>query len=170
MLLHRMFLDLSEFGLHVQSAAMISTRRQEVLVKQIPPPLGFIKVIVDGASKGSLGHAVCAFVLRNSDGCWIFGAARNFGGAIGPSHSWDHGFHKVVLEKDSSIVHRFLTLDVQPNLEEDMLVKDCRRLPGFDWELVVQKIYREANGVADGIASWVLGREIGLHFLPYPPP
>lgn len=178
--LHHLFMEQKVLGDQRQLAGHVSYSKKEIFVGWTPPPPGFIKVNVDGASKGNLGIAGCGCVLRNHEGHWIVGAARNLGicssgkaelwGAwLGLHMAWEHGFRRVMLETDSSIVYNLLTTSVQDSWGEDVLVNECRSLLTLDWILDVKKIYRETNYVADGVVNWVLNREVGVHVLSNPP-
>lgn len=139
------------------------------MVKWVCPPMDVVKVNVNGASKGSLGYVGCGCVLRNHEGQWVMGAARNLGCCtsqkaelwgvlLGLQTAWRYGCRKIILETDSAIVHDLL---MNHNvLESDNLPPECRRLLDLDWSVQVQKVYIEANYVAGGIATWVLSQEI----------
>uniref|UniRef100_A0A6N2MZS1 RNase H type-1 domain-containing protein n=1 Tax=Salix viminalis TaxID=40686 RepID=A0A6N2MZS1_SALVM len=79
------------------------------------PAEGWIKLNVDGCSKGNPGIAGAGGVIRDHMGTWIGGFARNIGicssvtaelWAIyeGLKLTWDKGFRKVYLESDSRVV------------------------------------------------------------------
>lgn len=76
------------------------------------PTDGWIKLNVDGCSKGNPGMAGAGGAIRDNMGSWIGGFARNIGICssvtaelwaiyIGLQLVWAKGFRKVLLESDS---------------------------------------------------------------------
>lgn len=48
-------------------------RTRQIEIRWLPPPISFIKLNVDGASKGNPGRAAAGYVLRDHYGRWIVG-------------------------------------------------------------------------------------------------
>ena len=135
------------------------------------PADGWIKLNVDGCSKGNPGLAGAGGVIRDHIGTWIGGFARNIGvcssmtaelWAIysGLQLVWDKGFRKVVLESDSRVVVGLIngeSVRVDRNYNILMQIKN---MLGRDWEVVIVHVYREANCVADWLANFGLTRDL----------
>lgn len=138
-----------------------------------------VKLNVDGAPRNR-GLAGCGCVIRSYEGRWPVGAAKCLGISsafhaelaavpLGLELVWDCGFRCVQLETDSASV-RYLLISPSPfHLEVEALLYDCQQLLTRTWTVEVKLIFREANGVADGLASWVLGRSVGCYLLATPP-
>lgn len=87
---------------------------------------------------------------------------------MGLELAWQQGYRRVELEVDSAPIHSLLTLTLGPTAGLNGLVYDCRRILQRPWHVDVKFIYREANGVVDGVAKWVLDQTLGYHHLQFP--
>lgn len=54
-------------------------------------------------------------------------------------------------------------------MDRNSLLKECRSFLNITWQVVIDKVYREANMVADRVANWSIGQSIGYQLLPSPP-
>lgn len=61
------------------------------------------------------------------------------------------------------VLQKFFTLPLDTYLGNDMQTQSCKALLKRQWVVLVSKIYREANQVADGVANWVLNQALGFH-------
>ena len=106
----------------------------ESLIKWIPPPEGWFKLNVDGASKGNPGIAGAGGILRGHYGDWIKGFASNLGLCTsvkaeltaflqGLKLGENHGIVKLIVHTDSQVVFNKLKMHPQKNREYFNLVK-----------------------------------------------
>lgn len=83
------------------------------------PDEDWVKLNVDGCSKGNPGKVGAGGVIRDHMGSWIGGFARNIGTCssvtaelwaiyVGLQLTWEKGFRNVVLESNSKVVVRLL--------------------------------------------------------------
>jgi ribonuclease HI len=117
--------------------------KQRVCIGWRYPPIDWVKINVDGCSKGNPGLVGAGGVIRDAMGRWIVGFALNIGictsvGAElwaitnGLKLAWSKGFRKIILESDSSLAVDLITknkifIDKNYNLimqARDLLAKD----------------------------------------------
>ncbi|GMI73003.1 hypothetical protein like AT5G42905 [Hibiscus trionum] len=134
------------------------------------PMHGRVKVNVDGAVRGPSKVASIGGVFRDSNGSWILGFARNIGSCtalmaeLWAAHdalvlAWERGFRYVDVETDNKTSAAILNIEIVILLEND-LVQRLRKLVLQDWSLSVKFIHREANMVADKLASLAQSRHL----------
>ena len=135
------------------------------------PADGWIKLNVDGCSKGNPGMAGAGGAIRDNMGSWIGGFARNIGICssvtaelwaiyIGLQLVWAKGFRKVLLESDCRVALGLITGDCVKIDRNYNLTMHIRAMLGRDWEIVTGHVYREANCVADWLANFGLKRDL----------
>ena len=144
------------------------------VIKQVGwtyPEDGWIKLNVDGCSKGNPGMAGAGGVIWDNMGSWKGGSARNNGICssvtvelwaiyVGLQLTWDKGFRKVILESDSSVAIGLINgnrVSMDRNYNIIMQIKD---ILGRDWEVKTLHVYREANSVVDWLANYGLTRDV----------
>jgi ribonuclease HI len=133
-----------------------------------PPPIGFIKINFDGASKGNPGPAGFGATLRNSNGKILYlvagfmgentnNAAELTGLLHGLQAAIDNHFHKITLEGDSQIIIQLITkilhgenpLKISPSWRLSGLLEDFGALHSPNLTIIPSHVKREANKVAD---------------------
>ncbi|CAA7054619.1 unnamed protein product [Microthlaspi erraticum] len=125
------------------------TNRQERLISWSPPSVGWMKLNTDGASLGNPGAATAGGVLRNGDGQWCGGFALNIGRCTAPlAELWGIS--------DTHLL--------------SFLVHLCHGFILKDWEVRFLHVYREANHLADGLATYAFSLPSGLHVFDLVPP
>ena len=67
--------------------------------------------------------------------------------------AWELGFRFICLEKDSTIVIHLLTSQSNPTVRMSMVAFYCKNILGRQWNVKLQHIYHEANGVAGLLAK-----------------
>lgn len=100
-----------------------------IQIKWTPPPLGWFKLNSNGSSEGNPGKVGGGGLIRNSEGIWISGYARNIGSASsvlvelwalrdGFALALSLGLTHLVVELDALVVVSFLDsfVDVHPVL------------------------------------------------------
>ncbi|GMJ04404.1 hypothetical protein HRI_004109600 [Hibiscus trionum] len=127
------------------------------------PGRGRMKVNADGSVRGPLHVASIGGVLRDSTGAWIYGFGRCVGCCSvlmvelwaayeSLKHAWDYGCRFVDFETDNTMVAGILNMRTDV-LSENGLVQRLRDLMGHDWDSSVRYVPRDANMVADKMAS-----------------
>lgn len=139
---------------------------QVIIIGWLCPSPMVVKLNVDGASKGNPALAGCGCVLSNLEGQWLIGTDRNLGicnsqqaeswaALLGLRLAWDQGFRRVLLETDSTTVHRLLTSKDHVQLKLNPMFHECISLLGI-WMIQVNNIYRKANCELGPIPrSWI---------------
>jgi ribonuclease HI len=140
-----------------------NVERKVVMIHWQPPSEGWVKLNTDGAYKeGSV--AGCGGVVRDSNGVWKGGFAKNLGvcsayvaelwGVLeGLRYAKALGFNRVELNVDSSIVNQVLSKAGYGRPLGMALVMRIRSLLEMEWEVVINHSYREANKCADVLAN-----------------
>ncbi|KAG5249134.1 non-LTR retroelement reverse transcriptase [Salix suchowensis] len=165
----RMVLD--HTSIQVPSTGERNHRKELQQVGWTYPANDWIKLNVDGCSKGNPGEAGAGGVLRDGMGSWIAGFARNNGICssvtaelwavyIGLQLTWDRGYRKVILESDSSVVVGLMNGDKVSMDRNCTLIMKIRDMLDKAWEVRTVHIYREANCVADWLANYGLSRDV----------
>lgn len=73
------FADLDIIREGVANADGSSTHKRKVVVGWMRPQVPWLKVNVDGASKGAMSFGGAACLIKDGEGNWMKGAARNLG-------------------------------------------------------------------------------------------
>ncbi|GMI72547.1 hypothetical protein like AT5G42905 [Hibiscus trionum] len=150
------------------------------VVKWQPPNPGRVKVNIDGAVRGAVKQASIGGVIRNDAGDWVFGFVRNIGACTALMAElwaaydalifvWERGFRSVDLKTDNKTMATILNME-SSILSDNALVQRLRKLVLQQWDLSVRFIYREANMVADKLASLAQNRQGGCLVFDTPPP
>ncbi|KAL2937362.1 hypothetical protein RDABS01_020811 [Bienertia sinuspersici] len=140
-------------------------RKEEIFVKWIAPPSGWIALNSDGAAKGAPGLAGGGGIIRDHWGRMVRAYSANFGictaykaelkaVAIGLELMHEMGFMKVIIQMDNAAC-------IQSLLKEDynggdcyFILEKCGKLLKFNgWTIELQHCFREGNRVADALAN-----------------
>ncbi|KAG7615876.1 Ribonuclease H domain [Arabidopsis thaliana x Arabidopsis arenosa] len=138
--------------------------RVERMVKWEPPRSGWLKLNTDGASRGNPGRASAGGVLRDALGEWRGGFALNIGICSAPLAelwgvyyglyiAWQKRVTNLELAVDSKVVVGFLKTGVSATYPLSFLVRLCHGYISKDWNVHIYHTYREANRLADGLAT-----------------
>ncbi|KAL4352343.1 hypothetical protein GQ457_06G007100 [Hibiscus cannabinus] len=130
----------------------------------IRPPLGWLKVNVDGAIYSSANRVSIGGVIRDCN--VLFAELWAIHDML--LHSWCLGFRQIELETDNLESVRILK-GVSIALSGHSIVASIKELLAFDWEVLVRHIYREQNKVVDWLASMTKSSPIGATHLVDPP-
>ncbi|CAA7042099.1 unnamed protein product [Microthlaspi erraticum] len=153
----------------------------ERLISWSPPSVGWMKLDTDGASRGNPGAATAGGVLRNGNGQWCGGFALNIGRCTAPLAelwgvyyelciAWEKQVRRLEVEIDSLMVVGFLTIGISDTHPLSFLVHLCHGFISKDWEVRFLHVYREANHLADGLATYAFSLPSGLHVFDLVPP
>ncbi|CAI0399883.1 unnamed protein product [Linum tenue] len=96
-------------------------------------------------------------------------SAQLAGIAHGLQIAWGRGCRKVALQTDSSTAISLIQ-SANTTHPHHTLVDFIRRLLEREWEVSVSHVFREANFVADHLASVGHSLSMGVHVLDYPGP
>lgn len=141
-------------------------RRTEVLVSWKYPPLGWVRLNTDGASKGNPGRAGAGGIIRGHRGELFEVFAVNCGICSctkaelmcflrGLCVAWNGGHRQVIVSVDSEVVVNLLGGDVPANSPYIHLIRKCHALiHSRDWAVKVEHCYRKANKAADWLANF----------------
>ena len=149
---------------------MISTknpayRRFNVEVSWIKPPDNWVKLNSNGASLRNSGKAGGGCVIKDHRGAWVKGCVRSIGQASSCAvELWAlrDGLNlcismfcpNVIVELDALLIVNMLSRDYAATRHLLPLVDDCRVLLNRTPHHQVKHCYREANSVADVMASY----------------
>ena len=108
-------------------------------IKWTPPDDGWVKLDVDGASRGNPGEAGCGGLMRDATRRWLGDYTCNFGicnaltaeiwGALNGLHlAWELGFRKVILKSDSRVMTTILLKKMCTYPEACSLLFHCSKL------------------------------------------
>ncbi|KAJ8768128.1 hypothetical protein K2173_021068 [Erythroxylum novogranatense] len=137
------------------------------------PPLGFVKLNVDGSALGNPGDARFGGLIRDAYGRWLIGFSGYIGHASilvaelqalrhGLTLAWDRGYRRIVVESDSQDVVTLVLTSCPHSHPMFLLVEDIRTLLARDWCCSLQHIFREANHCADFLAKQAPGLRLLL--------
>ena len=153
----------------------------EVLITRwCPPPVGKVKVNVDGSVFLNLRQSGVGAVIRDSGGNWLVGCSGRVDAeditfvellAIreGLLLAWKFGFRRVVCESDSLEAVDFIQISVVRSHNLDALLHDIRDLLARDWEVVVVHVPRAVNECTDQLARLGAKSASGVQELQTPP-
>lgn len=173
-IIHKCHINMTEWD--AVSAQNTSTTRlkNEVLISWAFPAEGWCTFNTDG-SCWSNGNATCGGVLRESTGKWVIGFAHNLGDFsitfAELSAIWDAvllakrlHLRFVNFESDSLVGVKMIKEGVNMEHPYVQIVNRIRSLLfTTDWTFRIYHIFREANGVADGLANLAHSLSMGLH-------
>ncbi|CAI0436181.1 unnamed protein product [Linum tenue] len=120
----------------------------------------------------------CGGVVRGDDGRFIKAFTANLGGgsitraelagiAHGLRFAWEEGIRKVVLQTDSCTA-RTLIEKATPQHPHYSCVAEIRQWLARHWLVRIEHVFREANFVADHLASIGHSVPIGVHAIHNP--
>lgn len=131
-----------------------------------PPDEGWVKVNSDVSVISDLGSASCGGLIRNSEGLWVGGFAKNIGDCDvlkaelwgiyeGLKLAWRLNCRKVMRESDSLCAINLISKNFSGcgGGVLDAIEKILQR----EWSVAFVHMLREGNRCADCIASWALG-------------
>ncbi|KAL0000416.1 hypothetical protein SO802_014197 [Lithocarpus litseifolius] len=127
------------------------------------PTSGWVKLNTDGSSLGNPGMAGSGGVIRDEEGNWLVGFARNIGITTSfQAELWglrdgltlcvEHNFSAVEVELDARVVLDVIASLVCSNSLITSLVDDCKQLASRISWIRFNHCYREANRSADKLA------------------
>lgn len=139
--------------------------RIETMVGWVAPSEGWIKLNMNGDSRGNPGLATAGGVLRDGDGVWRGWFALNIGRCMAPLAelwgvyyglyiAWERGIRRLEVEVDLELVVDFLKTGVSERHPLSFLVRLCHGFVSKDWIVRFAHVYREAKRVADGLANY----------------
>lgn len=128
------------------------------------PPRGRFKLNVDGCAKGNPGLDAFGGVFQDHHGLWVLGFARKIGwcsNLLAELHgirdglllARDRGLLPLLLESDSQLAIDLLQRDDVGAHPYRTIIHDCRDLLLSLGVVSLSHVYREANFVADFLAS-----------------
>ncbi|GKV33503.1 hypothetical protein SLEP1_g42009 [Rubroshorea leprosula] len=118
----------------------ITPRKKTVIhIGWSPPPLGFLKLNIDGSAQGNPGMAGAGGIFRDHNGSWIYGYSRRVGFTTSlVAELWairdsldiavNRGISKLILEIDSKVAELLLKSADHNFHSLGVLIDDCRRL------------------------------------------
>lgn len=129
----------------------------------VPPPLGWVKVNVDGAVARSNRKAGCGGVIRGHWGEWLMGFSQPLGLAevevaeewailLGLRLAWDEGYKKVMVESNSKLLVEKL-LDSRQDDNNSSVFFQIRSMLSSNWEVKLQHVCRSQNTLANAMAK-----------------
>lgn len=141
--------------------------RNEALVGWNCPPVGWVKINVDGTSRRDGKRAGIGCVVRNDNGSWLVGEARNIEKAnlniaellalfFGLKLAWRKGYRRIILELDSVTAVNLILGNEVSNEGDRVIVDSCKELLSRQREVKVEHVLKEANKVVDWLANWAM--------------
>ncbi|KAF7842172.1 putative non-LTR retroelement reverse transcriptase [Senna tora] len=178
-ILHRVRMA-SEAAFDVLNSGKGPPCRVDGIVKWKHPETDWVKVNVDGACKIGYDRAACGGVIRDSEGRFIAGFAKNLGSCdalaaelwgvrMGLELALEMGLKKVVIETDSACAHQLVSGQhdrLHPHMPTVFMI---HQLLARQWDVRVHHVLREANRVADFLASYAPRDSLKLLRLSFPP-
>ncbi|KAE8696076.1 hypothetical protein F3Y22_tig00110676pilonHSYRG00016 [Hibiscus syriacus] len=141
----------------------------------IPPPSAWVKTNVDGSRDIQDGYAACGRAIRDSNGNWLIGFAKAvgicsvleaelWGEFEGLLHAWRLGKRQAILETDSADAYRLLIRN-SPKVASPTIIMHILELLERQWKVEIKHIRRDANKIADSLATMAQKKEFaGLIF------
>jgi ribonuclease HI len=152
--------------------SVVSNLSTSSLTTWTPPPIGFIKINCDGASKRNLGPVGFGVILKNSNGeilhlvVGYLGFNMNNVAEIwillrGIKIEKDHNYDKIIAEGDSQIIVQLITKilhgehpqEVSPSWRISGLLEDFGSLLRPNLTIIPSHVKREENRVPDFLAN-----------------
>ncbi|CAN1195125.1 Putative ribonuclease H protein At1g65750 [Linum perenne] len=142
-----------------------------------PGPEEWITINTDGSFLPSRRKASAGGIIRSCDGHGLVAFTMNLGvctitraeirGAIaGLAMAWEYGFRRVELQLDSQVAISLLTSSQVPEHQHAAEVLHFQNLCRRDWIVNIRHIFREANKMADFLASRGYEFPFGIHLFP----
>lgn len=149
----------------------------EVQVRWIAPRTLWVRLNTDGSVKE--GRATTAGILKDCDGKWLKGYVRFIGvcsvpmaelwGIVsGLQIAWESGYKRVCLDTDLQLEVLLLCKPVDSCHPLASLLSLARSFLCRDCDVQFRHTFREANRVADALASIAFGFPLGLSILEEP--
>ena len=138
---------------------------KEIFIKWEVPPHGWMKMNLDGASKGNPGHAGGGGTIGDNLGKWIRSFSANFGRCTsvkaellallkGLQIARAEGIGHLLIQMDSQIVVNKIKEPVGKYQVYGKTIKKCQMLmTDPDWTVKISHCFRESNKVADFLAN-----------------
>ncbi|KAL2932928.1 hypothetical protein RDABS01_016047 [Bienertia sinuspersici] len=123
------------------------SRKEEVLVRWKAPPLGWLTLNCDGATKGSTGPVGGGGLIRNTQGELVQDFNANFGicssfkaevkaNLIGIQLAKELGIHHLIIQMDNQACIQMLSSEEYGGGECHHLLNQCRKLLSDNqWEV-----------------------------------
>ncbi|KAK4273561.1 hypothetical protein QN277_021939 [Acacia crassicarpa] len=157
-----------------------ATVPREVQIRWVAPPDGWVKVNIDGVSKGERRLAGCGGLIRGSQGEWLCGFTRKLGSCSaikaevwavlsGMELAFHYKFDKIIVESDCTAVVSLLTDLQNVGTAKSMLLKHRGSFLRKFSNVVFSHVYREGNFCADSLANLSLVQEEYKAILLNPP-
>ncbi|CAN1841221.1 Putative ribonuclease H protein At1g65750 [Linum perenne] len=142
-----------------------------------PGPSEAITINTDGSFRSDRGRASAGGIIRSADGRGLVAFTMNLGccsitraeirGAISSLElAWSYGFRQVCLHIDSQAAISILSASEDPLHQYACEVMYFRELCRRNWVVHIRHVYREANKVADFLASRGYEFPFGIHLFP----
>ncbi|CAJ2649027.1 unnamed protein product [Trifolium pratense] len=152
---------------------------QRRMVQWQRPAEGWICINTDGAAKERGKIAGSGRVMRDHNGIWLCSFSRFIGEATAfDAELWGifdgltiarrQGYQHVELQIHSHNVVSCLTNNMERN-GLCILVRRIRSIMQENWRVVIKHVYREANKIADGLASLACVTKVSLSLYEQPP-
>ncbi|KAM5549769.1 hypothetical protein ABKV19_000934 [Rosa sericea] len=151
------------------------------ILSWLKPPIGFLKLNVDGTRSNQSGFIGAGGVIRDHNGDWLSGFSINLGvGQIinaeargmlsGLKLASDLNIRKLEVESDSAIFVKLLIDGCPISHPLGNIINSCRHLiNGFE-DVRIRHIFRECNYTADALAKGSLSHDYGIVIFDTPPP
>lgn len=163
---------LANKNLREHSAVGIRVEKQ---ISWLRPTKSWCKLNTDGASRGIHGLATVGGVLKDEYGEWKGGFAVNvgicsaslaelWGMYYGLCIAWDYGIRRLEGEVDFASVVDFLRTGIHDSHPLSFVVCLCYGFILRDWLVKFSHVYREANRLTDGLATYAFSLPFGLHY------
>ena len=168
---------LNSLALELNQVTSNAPHRQIVDIQWIPPPDGWFKMNSDGSVIDN-SKATCGGLVRDPTGRFLGGFVANLGSCPVTvaelwgvyyvlQFAWNSGFNRILVEIDSlsalQLIHNSPNRS-HPYAAAIRLVKEYLDKP---WEVHLSHVSREANKVADGLASHGHKLDLGVTFFLY---
>ncbi|KAG8502624.1 hypothetical protein CXB51_000013 [Gossypium anomalum] len=117
--------------------------------KGVQPPEDWLKVNTDGARKTNTGLAAAGGVLRDHNGGWKAGFARNI------------GVYSIV-EANLTTVELIQRSDQEESA--NAILREIKKMLRWNWTTNLIHTHREGNRVTDTMATIALTKDLGLYY------
>ena len=163
------------------ASSQTAAKRMELKsIRWEKPNTGWKKLNTDGSSVDSLGLAGGGGVVRDENGNWVLGYARNFGpvnSCIAELWSLRDGLilcvqaqvQALIVEMDAKALVDAFSNQSKTNTVNSSLMEDCRQLASQIPQVSFRHAYREANMCADQLAKLGASMENDFAVFPCPP-
>jgi len=155
---------------------------EEQWIRWDPPEEGWLVLNTDGAVKSNPGSAGAGGVICGEQGEWIMGFSEYLGYCFavraelrgilrGLRVAKEQGIPKLWIRTDSQTVVNMLVNYTSEHRKHYFLVQQRKQLLDWDgWEVKLSHCFREANQVADKLATIGTEGRLGVTIFRTPPP